>query len=126
MAYNPGLNLINRTDNGTFEDGEVKQEFKHFRHSLDDTYLLWRSGGSNLIIYDVANRCYDEIIPNFWMHENIVSKPIAAAASSDANRIIGLSLLSKDQTLIHYYERDGTQHNVYSQLEKKMLEPTSR
>ena len=58
--------------------------------------MLWRSGGPNLIIYDILNKKVDEVIENFWMHEAVITKPIAAIASSDANRIAGISLLSKD------------------------------
>lgn len=133
MQANNQLIVSQKNSDGTFEEGDgslrlylVKQEFKHFRHSLDDTYMLWRSGGANLIVYDIMNKKVDEVIENFWIHESVITKPIAAIASSDANRIAGISLLSKDQSLIHFYQREGQKADLFCQLEKRVLDPTGR
>lgn len=96
----------------------VKQDFKHFRHSLDETYMLWRAGGAKLIIFDLLEQDSDEIVENFWMKDEQVNKPIAAIASADAYRIIGISLDDQSATTIHYYERRDQEVKLTTAPEK--------
>lgn len=58
-----------------------------------------------MIIFDLFEQDSDEIVENFWLKDDQVTKPIAAIATSDAYRIIGVSLDDKNATTIHYYER---------------------
>jgi hypothetical protein len=107
---------------GLNEPGDVKQEYKHFRHSLDDSYMLWRSGEADLKIYDVLKGLVSETIANFWKSRDVVTKPIGAVATGDANRIIGISILSKDETFISYYERTGPNFELIGSTDKQLIE----
>jgi hypothetical protein len=101
----------------------VKQDLKHFRHSLDDNYMLWRSGYGNLIIYDVYEHSSDEIITNFWIHQNEVTKPISAIATADANRVLGIGVAKSKSSIVHYYERNDQQTIVMSEIDRRAIDP---
>lgn len=112
-----------RIEEGTKEEGEVKHDFKHFRHSLDDSYMLWRSGGDALKIYDVTKNKVDETIVNFWRYQSEKTRPIGAIASADAYRILGISMLDSKQTVLHYYERNDQNITLISEQDRRVLEP---
>lgn len=101
----------------------VKQDFKHFRHSLDDNYMLWRAGGSSMIIYDMQEQRSDEVVETFWNHQGELTKPISAIATSDAYRILGLSMDKNNSTVIHYYERNDQKIDLMSEIERRALDP---
>lgn len=107
---------------GVMEPGDVKQEYKHFRHSLDDSYMLWRSGEADLKVFDVNKGVVSETVANFWKSRDIIAKPVAAVATGDANRILGISVLSKDETFISYYERTGPKFDLVGSTEKQLVE----
>lgn len=104
----------------------MKHDFKHFRHSLDDTYMLWRSGGSCLIIYDLLEQNTDEVIPEFWKHHGEITKPISAIASADAYRILGIGIDKDKASVLHYYERNDQKIEIMSEIERRAVDPTGR
>lgn len=129
-VFDENLTYIKSDKSGTFEPGDVKQEFKHFRHSHDDSYMLWRSGGNDMTIYDVHEEKVDEVVRDFWAHKSgpEPTKPIAAVSAPDANRIVGISVPGKGKSLVHYYERPSDKpEEVYLNAfeEKQVLEPGS-
>lgn len=105
-------------------DNSVKQEYKHFRHSQDDSYLLWRAGGTSLIVVDLETMKSDELIYDFWKAEE-ETKPISAVSTSDANKIVGVSIQGKDAITIHYYEKDGQIIDFFHESAKKILDINS-
>lgn len=121
---------LGRVEEGTKEEGDgmflfilVKHDLKDFRHSLDDSYMLWRSGDSNLKIYDVVKNKTDETIKEFWKYQNETTKPIAAIASADAYRVLGVSISETKATILHYYERQDQNITIMSEVDRKVLEP---
>lgn len=127
---NQELTAVGTSNTGTFEEGDTKHDYKHFRHSLDDSYMLYRSGGPKLDIFDLSNGTVDENIPTFWIMNNNVMKPIAAVGSADANKILGVSTAklsnNADEFYFHYYERIGEKADTIINPDKKVLESTSR
>lgn len=87
--------------------------------------MLWRSGGANLIIYDVYENSTDEIITNFWLYQQEVVKPISAIASADANRILGISISNGKSGIIHYYERNDQKSVIVSEVDRRVIDPLS-
>lgn len=85
--------------------------------------MLWRSGGSDLKIYDVAKNKVDETIKNFWTYQNETTKPIAAIASADAYKILGVSTSQSKGSILHYYERQDQNITIMSELDRRVLEP---
>jgi hypothetical protein len=133
IMMNGDLNAVGTSNTGTFEEGDSKQAFKSFRHSLDDSYMLYRSGGPKLDIFDLSKGVVDESIPTFWITNNLPATPIAAVATPDANKILGLSMLTQSangqeirNNLFHYYERIGEKTEVLVLPEKKVLDQTSK
>lgn len=122
-----------RVQDGTKEDEGsppltvVKHDLKHFRHSLDDSYMMWRSGDSNLIIFDVFNNKSDEIIHNFWKHQDELTKPISTISTADAYKILGISQsMDKKSFLVHYYERNDQTITLLSEFDRKAIDPLGR
>ena len=54
---------------GSFEKGQINEAYHHFRHSLDERYMLWRNGGRDLCVYDVEKMEKVETYENFWEME---------------------------------------------------------
>lgn len=120
-------NMLNQKDaiqTGTNEPGDVKQEYKHFRHSLDESYMLWRSGEADLKIVDLQKSLVSETVANFWKSKDLVGKPIGAVATGDANRVLGISIMQKDETYISYYERTGPNFELIGSTDKQLIEPS--
>lgn len=85
--------------------------------------MLWRSGKANLIIYDVYQHSTDEIITNFWVHQEEIIKPISAIASADANRILGIGISNSKSAIVHYYERNNQKSIVMSEVDRRAIDP---
>jgi hypothetical protein len=103
----------------------VKQDFRHFRTTNDDSYFIWRSGGHHLSIFDVVSGTENEKIRGFWKTP-LETRPIGAACSPDANKIVGVSVQGKDDPTIHYYERKGEDVTLYNEIFKKFVDQSSR
>lgn len=84
--------------------------------------MLWRSGGSNLIVYDLFEQESEEVVPEFWKYQGEVTTPISAIASSDANRILGIGMDKNKSSVVHYYERNDQQVTLMSELERKAVD----
>lgn len=104
------LNTVKAID-GLTESGPVNEDFHHYRHSLDYAYLLWKSGQDNLSIVDTENFECVEVIKQFWTYNNKSSMPVAAAANSNADKVVATSQAGPENYIIHYYE-DSLDANV--------------
>lgn len=90
---------------------QAKLEFKSFNHSLDRCFQLVRAGSSNLYLIDNLNFKLEEKISGFWLYEGNPTKPIGAAASLDADTIVGISQLEEKKYVFHYYNSNLTFEN---------------
>lgn len=104
------LNTVKVID-GLNESGPVNEDFHHYRHSLDYAYLLWKSGQDNLSIVDTETFECVEVIKQFWTYNNKSSMPVAAAANSNADKVVATSQAGPENYIIHYYE-DSIDTNV--------------
>jgi hypothetical protein len=99
---NPKNKLI-----GNYEGGKVIEDFHHFRHSIDEVYVLWRQGQDSLGIVDVEEFKCVETIDKFWTFEGRSSMPVAACANRTATKIVGTSQTGPNTYAIHYFEDKG-------------------
>lgn len=110
---------------GRRELGPINEDYHHYRHSLDDRYILWRNGNKDLDIYDCENMKVDETVPNFWTHQGQQCQPIAAVSNREVSRILGLSQLDKNTQCLHYYEKDDKDRVTMNSFRSKDIFPTS-
>lgn len=111
---------------GRSEPGPINEDYHHYRHSLDDRYILWRNGKKDLDIYDCENMKVDETVPNFWSHQGQFCQPIGAVSNREASRILGLSQLDNNTQCLHYYEKDNKDRVSIQSYRAKDIFPTSR
>lgn len=97
------LNEVKRLP-GLTEAGIPIEDLHCYRHSLDDEFLLWRSGQDNLTIVDAIDFEENEVLKQFWTYEKRSSMPFAACASRSANKIVATSQAGPDNYILHYYE----------------------
>lgn len=80
-----------------------------------------------MIIYDVYEHSTDEVIPNFWMFHEEITKPISAIATANAYRILGISISAANKSsVVHYYERNDQKSVVMSELDRRAIDPLSK
>lgn len=91
----------------------LKETFHHYRHSLDNYFMLWKSGQNSLSVIDLETRERRELISQFWTFQGRPSMPISAAADRTAERIIASSQADLDLYLIHYYEDSKLQKSSF-------------
>ena len=113
-AYITDLDVQERTRIEGFHEKEgkksyfyiilVPEDFRHYRHSLDDYYMLWKSGQDNLSIIDVDIFQKRETIKEFFTFGNKSSMPICACSDRTAEKIVAISQPRQDFYVIHYYE----------------------
>ena len=115
----------NRTK-GILENGQVNEAYHHYRHSLDDKYILWRNGQKDLGIYDVENFKNDETVENFWMYKGKQTMPVAAISNREVSKILALSQLDGSNQVIHYYEKDANYDFVRMEFMMHELFPTMK
>lgn len=103
-----------------------KPEFKSFNHSQDDTFMITRAGGRNLFIIDLEQFTIDEMVPDFWMHNDSLRNPICAASSRDADIILGVSV-SDEGPCFHYFNKNivGTSRVKSEYVRKSIPEANS-
>jgi hypothetical protein len=55
------LNVINQIP-GNYEAGIVVEDFHHYKHSVDDVYMLWNKGQDDIGIVDLEEiKCIEVI-----------------------------------------------------------------
>ena len=128
LVQQPEANDIKALDMGDYErdrtrgrpeSGPINEDYNHYRHSLDDRYILSRNGKKDLDIYDCENMKVDETVPNFWSHQGYQCKPIAAVSNREVSKILGLSQLDNNTQCLHYYEKDSKDKVVLSSYKTK-------
>ena len=110
---------------GRPEPGPINENYHHYRHSLDDRYMLWRNGKKDIDIYDVELMKNDETVPNFWLHQGRETIPLAAVSNREVSKILGLSQLDPNTQVLHYMEKDPAYNNVISSKNMRDVFPTS-
>lgn len=69
--------------------------------------MLVRAGAKHLYVVDVEDFIVDEVIQDFWLdEEGRPTTPICAAASRDAEIILGVSMTSQKDFSLHYYNKN--------------------
>lgn len=91
---------------GRAERGPLNQAYRHYRHSLDDRFILWRNGNRDLDILDCETQKVDETVPNFWTHNGTVCQPVCAVSNREVSKILGLSQLNETIQIFHLYTKD--------------------
>lgn len=76
-------------------------------------------------VVDLETMQTDEVIPTFWKAD-LETKPIAAVSTSDANKIVGVSIQGKDLITLHYYEKNDKIVDLFYEEAKKVLDTNSR
>lgn len=71
---------------------------RHFRHSLDDRYLLWHTSVPELRIVDASGLQVAKTLEDFWLPKlsdanNCQVEPIAAVSDQTASSLAGLANL---------------------------------
>ena len=135
LVQQPEANDIKALDMGDYErdrtrgrqePGPINEDYNHYRHSLDDRYILWRNGNRDLDIYDCENMRVDETVPNFWTHQGRPCQPIAAVSNREVSKILGLSQLDNQTQCLHYYEKDDKDRVNMNSYRAKDIFPTSK
>lgn len=134
LVQQPELNDIKALDEQDFvqgkspgrkEQGPINEDYHHYRHSLDDRYILWRNGPRDLDIYDCEQMRVDETVPNFWTHQGTGCEPICAVSNREVSKILGLSQMSDSSQIFQYYSKDqNNKVNVITHRVKDFF-PTS-
>ena len=68
--------------------------------------MLVRAGMSHLYLIDMMSFKLEEKIKGFWLYEGNPTKPIAAAASLNADTIVGISQIEERKYVFHYYNQN--------------------
>ena len=110
---------------GRQERGPIYEDFNHYRHSLDDRYILWRNGDRDLDIYDCEDKKVNESISNFWTHEGINCQPISAISNREVSKILGLSQLDPNTQILQFYTKNQYNRTSVSTFRVKENFPTS-
>lgn len=112
--------------NGNKEDGQINENYNHYRHSLDDRYILWRNGHNDLSVYDCEALKNDEVIKNFWDYKAKSTAPVAAISNREVSKILALSQLDPNTQVIHYLEKDEKLKNHKSEFLMRDIFPRMR
>lgn len=88
--------------------------------------MLARAGNANLYVIDLLQFKLEEKIGGFWLYEGNPTKPIGAAASLDADLIVGISLVEDKKYLFHYYNRHVSFENKTKAQPVAAVVPESR
>lgn len=105
VLNDPSLQEIKRLP-GLMEEGVPIEDLHCYRHSLDDEYMLWRSGQDNLSVVETKDFEEVERLKQFWTYNKKSSMPFAACASRSANKIVATSQAGPENYILHYYEDD--------------------
>lgn len=96
---------------GRPEPGPINENYHHYRHSLDDRYILWRNGPKDLDVYDCEQMKNDETFPNFWTYKEKACMPVAAVSNREVSKVLGVSQLDPSTQVVHYLEKDADWNN---------------
>lgn len=119
-------NIERERTKGRSEPGPMNETYNHYRHSLDDRYILWRNGPKDLDIYDCEMMRNDETVPDFWTHNGQTSRPIAAISNREVSKALGLSQLNPSTQVLHYIEKDQNYNFVKNSVQATDLFPNMR
>lgn len=111
---------------GRQEQGPMNETYNHYRHSLDDRYVLWRNGPKDLDIYDCEMMRNDETVQDFWMHNGRVCRPIAAISNKEVSKALGLSQFDQNTQVLHYIEKDSQYNFVKQSMPTNQVFPSSK
>lgn len=92
---------------GKYEPGPVNEAFSHFRHSLDDKYIIWKNGLNDIEVVDCEIGKPVEMITNFWSHRGKPCLPQSAVSNREVSKILGLSQLDPNTQVLHYIDKDS-------------------
>ena len=100
---------------GNIEPEKQDLDFSSFRHSKDDSFLLWRAGCGDLRIVDTQKFEVVESLPSFFEYKSKEGKPLSVCSDSVAERIVALSRQggSPGSTILHYYENSNRLQTQY-------------
>lgn len=118
--------FIKGKSTGRREPGPINEDYHHYRHSLDDRYILWRNGDRDLDIYDCEQLRVDETVPNFWTYNGIGCEPICAVSNREVSKILGLSQMKDATQIFHYYSKDQNNKVNVTTYKVKDFFPTSK
>jgi hypothetical protein len=110
---------------GRAERGPINENYRHYRHSLDDRYILWRNGNRDLDILDCETQKVDETVPNFWTYNGVGCQPICAVSNREVTKILGLSQLSDGTQIFQLYMKDANNKVNITTYRVKDFFPTS-
>lgn len=115
LSQQPGKNDLYCFDDNGIERERIPgkpdpspadESFCHYRHSLDDRYILWRNGNKDLEVFDCESMKNDETISGFWHYRGQPTKPVAAISDREVSRILAVSQIDLNNQAIHYLEKD--------------------
>lgn len=116
-------NLERERTPGRLDTVAGNEAFRHFRHSLDDKYILWRNGNKDLDVYDCETMETDETISDFWVHEGKSSVPVCGVSNREVSKILGLGNKDLNTQTLHYLEKDSDGKNHQQNFLVKDLFP---
>ena len=110
---------------GRPERGPINENYRHYRHSLDDRYILWRNGNRDIDIFDCEIQKVDETVQNFWMYNGSPCQPICDVSNREVSKMLGLSQLNDTTQIFHLYMKDTNNRVNLTTYRVKDIFPTS-